>query len=258
MRQSSAAYLLGVVFGVLAAGLAVLAVVLGVRGVPVAPFVLGAIGALFLIVSAVGFVFAPRIRTQERYFDGSATPPPEMTQGWGELRAAIERAFAGSPYAVSTTPGGIQVIADLADARFLTMGGARRVKTVFATDVVPVGPGVVARVDSLRKLQWSAGISGSLTARLTGSAQITQGRVWTMQAHREFGVGAKGAGAQVDYTFSSPEITTPLKAAIADAGFRDVLPAHAKISATVALAAAVPAVLGGIGVAIAAALGLIG
>lgn len=256
MKQSSVAFLLGVVFAIPGVVLLVLAVVLGVRGVPIAPLVLGACGPIFLIVSVVGFVFAPRIRAQERYFDGSVTPPREVMQGWGELQAAIERAFANSPYVVSPMPGGIRVIADLADARFLTLGGARRVQTVFATDVIPVQPGVVARIDSLRNVQWTAGIDGTLTARLTGSARMTQGRVVTVQARKQFGVGPKGAGPQVDYAFSSAEIATPLKAAIVDAGFRDVMPAHAKIGLVVALAAAGPAVLVGFAAAIAAALGL--
>ncbi|TDE92652.1 hypothetical protein EXU48_14035 [Occultella glacieicola] len=253
MKLSTLAWLLGSIFGVLSLVLLVIGAVLTVDDVAVAPIVLFVVGAIFAVVAIVAFTFAPRIRAQERLIEGTATPDAAAMQGWDRLHAEIERAFAGSPYAVRATPGSIRVSADLADARFLTIGGARRVATLFTTAVIPVRQGAVARQDTLQDLEWTVWVDGTARPRFTGKGRTVGGRVYTIQKQVEVGADAKGIGKKVDYTFSSAEIAKPLKAAIEAVGFDDVMPATQKFGVVMALAAGVPGVLVGIGAAIIAA-----
>lgn len=166
-----------------------------------------------------------------------------MTDRWtfDELAAELTTAYAGTRYEVSATPDRIRIQADLADAEFLTIAAARKVKMVRGLDITPGrdGKGVVLR-DWDREISLTAGV-----ATFTGSAQFSSGRSVSYHREIEWGAGKDGkVGRQVDVTFRTKDLRGRAQQVIDRSGwhrgFWYSLPTSGK-------GAVVMAVIGGVG-----------
>lgn len=207
------AVFLVVIFGLSALACVIVGVALIGTGGEGAVWPLLGSGALFALIAAITAFFAVKIRR------GVHRLPLQEVPNWGRLVAEVEQAFADTPYTVDRLEDGLRIHVDLADARFLTFGAARRVLSTFTVIVAPVGPDAVEQVEERVGLEWTAGANGEPRAHLGGESSRVSGTVHTATLHREFGFDRSGPGAKVDYGFTSSEVKKPLKAALAAAGF---------------------------------------
>lgn len=226
---------MAVVFGVLGV---VVGAVAWQQNVAIGLFVLAVFGGSAVVMA----VFALRMRDEEPGVGGTApdadlrpvtaasVAESDRPQPWTEQQVAAElaRVFADTPYEVAAAPGRIRVSADLADARFMAGPGARRVRTVFTSEVLPKPGGRAAVLDGLVELDWTAGLDGELRPQLSGRAKVSGGRVHVFTRRIEFGLGPDGLTKQVDYAFNSGDVHGPINAVLDAAGWRRQLSAEAK------------------------------
>lgn len=229
--------LLAGVFGLVGVGLLVGGLAAG------GPWPVLVIGVIFLLIG-IGLAIPVPVAKREQ----DVGPDEEMvevlplavdpsTLPWTEeqLAGAIARAFAEAPYVVLHAPGRIRVRVDLADTRYLTLMGVRRVKSVFAHDLVVTGHAKAAAVDRTLGLTWSAGVDGSLRPRLTGSLSVFSGKAWGGSFRKELGVSTDGrVGAQVDWKFELDEVQEPTREVLGRAGWKRTWPAEARIALVIA------------------------
>lgn len=154
---------------------------------------------------------------------------------WEVLRAEVARAFADTPFTVLADDDRLRVRADLADTRFLTATGVRRLQHVEAVDLVRKGRGRAVGVDSMLALEWHAGVGSDLQPRLRGSASVMSGKRWTWSKRVEVGVGDDGRlGRQVDWSFRSADIKEPLGRTLQLGGWQQAWSTEAKLGLAVA------------------------
>lgn len=179
------------------------------------------------------------IRREQRLGLGTMTPVAagpypaagNTAQPWpfAAVAAELQRVLEPTPYAVEASAERIRVRADLADNRFLVLPGVRGVRQLFATDVIRKADGKVVTANVLLGLEWTVGLSGEPVPRLTGRGEIGTGKIWSGSGSVEWGVGPDGRlGRQVDYTFSSSEITGPVSDVLRRTGWRETWPIEAK------------------------------
>jgi len=190
----------------------IVGIVLG-PDVPAAFWPLIGCGALFVLMAGISIYFGALMRRQAQ--------PTDVAGGadWSALIADLEHRFADTPYSVESTDTTVEIHADLADARFLTLSSVRRVQTAYRLSLALVDDHAVRRVGERRLLHWTAGPDGSWSAQWVGESQVQSGSVHTIEFHREYGVDEQGPRAVVDYTFRSKEITDPVKDALQAHGF---------------------------------------
>lgn len=207
------AIVLGSIFGVGGLACLIVGIALG-PDVPAAFWPLIGCGVLFVVITGVSAYFAVQMRRQAR-------PSSDLDGGadWTALIADLEDRFTDTPYRVESTATTVQVKADLADARFLTLGSVRRVQSGYQLTLTLVDDHAVRRVGERRLLRWAAGPDGSWSAQWVGETQVQSGTVHTMEFHREYGIDEQGPRAVVDYTFRSKEILGPVSVALDAHGF---------------------------------------
>jgi hypothetical protein len=176
------------------------------------------------------------------------TEPANMPWTFDEVHAAIEHRFADTPYAVTRTGDKVTIQADLADTTYLTWAWAHHVNEIRGVEVKARKNGKATTRDYSRSIAVSAG-----KATLTGAIKYSSGRQWSLEKNIEYGVGLDGSiGRQVDYTYSTREIQTPVNDVLRRSGWYagplGSLPADAKIGAVVAIATIVGLVVAGLAV----------
>jgi len=208
--------------------------------VPAAFWPLIGCGALFVLMAAISIYFGVLMRRQARSTD------IDGGTDWAALVADLQTRFADTPYSVESTPTTVQVRADLADARFLTLSAVRRVRTAYDLTLTLVDDHAVRRVGTRRLIEWAAGPDGAWSAQWAGESQMQSGTVHTIEFRREYGIDEKGPRAVVDYTFGSKEITDPVKQALRAHGFSVRRDAQTQMGI----------VMAGIGIAVALGVGI--
>jgi hypothetical protein len=247
--------LLGLVFltvglGLIVGGVAARAPVVWGSGLPVA-----GVGAAIGVTSLF-------IRREQRRGLGTLTPVAagwypaagQSAQPWpfAAVAAELQRVLEPTPYLVEASAERIRVRADLADARFLAFAGLRGVRKVFATDVIRKAEGIAVTANAALDLDWTVGLGGASVPRLTGRGELATGKVWSSGKTIEWGAGPDGRyDRQVDYTFSSSEITGPVSNVLSPAGWRESWPIEAKGAGVMGLLGA----CGGLAVGVLALLG---
>lgn len=185
----------------------------------------------FLIFTVVGLVMAYWVPATRREQNADLVDAPAAAAGtvpFERVAELIRERLAGSPYSVDLEGSMIRIHADLADAEFLGLASAHKVKVVRGLEVVASRPGVAITRDFEQDLDLSVG-----AGRLTGRARIQSGRSWSYERRIEVGVGKDGkVGRQVDVRFSSRELQDPVNALLKEtgwhSGFWTSLPAESK------------------------------
>lgn len=143
--------------------------------------------------------------------------------------AELARRLEGAPYQVLASANTIQVVANLADARFLSWLNLNRVKVLAGTQVQATGPGRYRQLDTRQALEWEVGLDGALVPRARGSVETFAGRRWSYETRTVTVFGPDGVTTPVDYTFSTADIAKPLHEVAKQAGWRTVMPAEQRI-----------------------------
>lgn len=212
-------------------------------------------GLIFLLLGVVAATFVPAARREQGAAGVEAPAAVAGVVPFERVADLIRERLSGTPYVVTLEGALIRVHADLADAEFLGLASAHKVKVVRGLEVVAKAPGVAVTRDFEQDLEVSLGIG-----RLSGEARLVSGRTWTYQRRIEYGVGKDGSlGRQVDVRFSSKELQDPVNDVLKDTGwhtgFWGTLPADGKMGLVFAAVAGGGAVVAGIVLGIAALLG---
>jgi hypothetical protein len=179
---------------------------------------------------------------------------PSTDQFYDLVRATA----AGTPYVVTRTDEGFDVELDLVDATWFAAMYAEGLSKAYKQVVkVDERAGTFTMLDAMQQVEWKAGISGGdHRPRLTGSYEMFQGRIMQKERQKTWAWNTHGDyGSVVDFSYNSAEGHSLIRHAATELGFREKMPAAAKIGLAFAGIAIGGIVLGGIGVLIAWALG---
>jgi hypothetical protein len=167
-----------------------------------------------------------------------------------ELETQVRTAFEGTPYVVTRTPSGFEVTLDVANARWYGLFDKAGLRYSF-THEVEVAGSWFAITDVEREVRWSAGVP-----RISGSGRIQKGRVIRYASEKTWAFDQDGRfRAVVDYRFDSEEARSVIVHLGKQLGLKYRMSTHARVGLAFALIAIIGLVLGGVVIAVLAAMG---
>ena len=171
------------------------------------------------------------------------TPAYPSDPGWPRLVDAVQRAFAGTQFRVEATPQSIAVHADFADQHPVVLGMERGIGRTYRTELTPAGPGRVHWSDSEGLVQWVTTPDGRVVPTLVGAMTTRTMVMRTKSTTTSPGLFADG---RASFSYDSAEVHRPLRAAIAEAGYRSSMSTGAKVGMWVGIGVGGGAVLAGL------------
>lgn len=212
------ATLLSLVFLAFGVGL----VLVGLAARPADRTMLLFVGAAIGVPALVSFGFLPGIWREGASGVGPFLPahpdgrPQQGTPGVQQLAGALQRTFAGSPYAVLTAPDAVRVEWNTGDLRYSSLLTEHRVERVYRTTLTEAGANTFVRLDEYLAYDAATGLLRNAAERTFQSGEIVR-----FERRVDIALGASGLSVPVDYTLD----TRPVKAAV-DAAVASV---HARV-----------------------------
>lgn len=147
------------------------------------------------------------------------------------LIQALQADAKDTPYTITATDKGFRLAINIVDAKWYTLLYKNGLKSTFVIDAkLDESKKVAQTTDTLYQLEWAAGADAATVApKLGAQLNVQKGEVISFQGSKQFGVGEDGTvGKTVDYTFSSNEAKSWLRAELEKYGWKRGLGTEAK------------------------------
>jgi hypothetical protein len=156
-----------------------------------------------------------------------------------EIHQQLLARAAGTPYTVTTIPGGLLVHLDVADMQWMTLIGARGLSKEYSIELMLDESSHVYRKEQIiRGLTWRAGLQpGTFVPEISGSRSVQRGTMIEVSGTSVLGLDRAGHLGVQGYSLDSREMSAFVDQVMEPSGWTKKMDRSTRIGLIVALSA---------------------